>query len=101
MSPEEKIEALRSQIKQLQNERDIAILEKGFAANANEDLRENAQYDYWLEKEFYLTGKIKTIIDQINKLSITLKKSKTIKKKKKSKEIEKDTSLKTFKQKWL
>ena len=73
MSLEEKLDELRSQVKKFQNERDLAILEKGFAANGNEDLRENAQYDYWLEKEIFYTGKIKNLLEEIHNISIKIK----------------------------
>lgn len=98
MSPEEKLDELRSQVKKYQNERDLAILEKGFAAQGNEDLRENAQYDYWLEQEIFYTGKIKTLLEQIHEISIKLRKKpkrKTIKKEKVQ-----DSTL-TQKHKWL
>jgi len=98
MSPEEKLDELRSQVKKFQNERDLAILEKGYAAEGNDDLRENAQYDYWLEKEIFYTGKIKTLLEQIHQISITLKnkpKRKTLTKAKTQ-----DFTL-TQKHKWL
>ncbi len=98
MSPEEKLEELRAQVKKLQNERDLAILEKGFAAEGNDDLRENAQYDYWLEKEIFCTGKIKNLLEEIHNISIKIKnkpKRKTIKQEK-----TRDYSL-TQKHKWL
>jgi len=98
MSPDEKLDELRSQVKKFQNERDLAILEKGFAAQGNEDLRENAQYDYWLEQEIFYTGKIKTLLEQIHQISLTIRKKptrKTIKKEKVQ-----DNTL-TQKHKWL
>jgi len=63
------LELLRTQIKKLRKERDEAILEKGLSAQYNQDLRENAQYDYWVDRELYLTFKIRGLLNEINSYS--------------------------------
>ena len=93
------IELLRKQIKELMRERDKASLEKGLAAEDNKDLRENFAYDYWSQKEFALTSKIRRLAAEIERLS----KKEVVKKKKtrkiKEKPVEKIKDLP--KNKWL
>ncbi|RJR27968.1 hypothetical protein C4561_00475 [candidate division WWE3 bacterium] len=63
------IELLRKQIKELLQEREKATLEKGLAAEDNKDLRENFAYDYWAQKEFALTSKIRKLTAEIDRLA--------------------------------
>ena len=75
-----KIDNLREELIKLRKERSQIILEKGFAAEENKDLRENSAYDYWFEKEMQITSRIYHITNMIQELS---KKSKENKKSKK------------------
>jgi transcription elongation GreA/GreB family factor len=63
------LETLRQKIKELNTHRDKAIMQKGLAAEDNKDLRENAEYDYWVEKELFFTAQIITLIKEIQKLT--------------------------------
>ena len=44
-------------------------MEKGLTARDNNDLRENAAYDYWCEKEAVATAKILNLIKEIEELA--------------------------------
>lgn len=66
---ETKIDKLRNQLIELRKERDKAVLEKGLSAQDNKDLRENATYDYWEQKEHQLTSRILNIIKEIETLT--------------------------------
>lgn len=69
MTQKDKIEELRAQLSKLRQERDKVILKKGLIAQDNKDLRENAAYDYWLQKEQAITARIHSIIIEINDLT--------------------------------
>ncbi len=53
----------------MQKEQDFIIMEKGLTARDNNDLRENAAYDYWCEKEAVATAKILNLIKEIEELA--------------------------------
>jgi hypothetical protein len=65
----EKLKALRKELVRLREERTKATMEKGLAAEDNKDLRENATYDFWEQKEYVLTARIISIMDEIDKLA--------------------------------
>jgi transcription elongation GreA/GreB family factor len=61
----DKLEQLRQKLKELQKHREHAIMEKGLAAQENQDLRENSDYDYWEMEESNFTFRIHNIIREI------------------------------------
>ena len=70
---------LRSKLIEMRKERDQIIFEKGLAAEENKDIRENATYDYWFEKEQNITARILKItaeIEQLTKKPVVIKKIK-------------------------
>jgi transcription elongation GreA/GreB family factor len=79
---ETKIDKLRNELIKLREERSHVILEKGLAAEYNKDLRENAAYDYWYEKETELTMRILQVMEMIREQSDKTKPKKTLKHKK-------------------
>jgi hypothetical protein len=102
MSDEQILEEIRSEIRKLQKEREIAILEKGLCAQFNNDLRENSQYDYWVDKEYYYSFKIQTLIKKADTIQQKKNKAKISKRKKTSKPVEKiGDQIGNQKNKWL
>jgi hypothetical protein len=65
----DKIEELRTKIKELKIALDNATMEKGLNAEENKDLRENSAYDYWDQKERDLLFKIRRIMKEITDFS--------------------------------
>lgn len=63
-----KIDELRKDLLKLQKERSKVQMEKGMAAEFNKDLRENSDYDYWLQREHNLTVRILRISREIELL---------------------------------
>ena len=63
-----KIDLLRAELGKLMGEREKVQMEKGLAAQHNQDIRENADYDYWFQRELHLTVRIKRITHEIEKL---------------------------------
>jgi transcription elongation GreA/GreB family factor len=63
-----KIDILREKLKKLQNERTRVQNEKGQAAEHNKDIRENADYDYWLDREISLSVRIRSLSAEIEEL---------------------------------
>lgn len=63
-----KIDELREKIAELNKKRDEIIMEKGLAAEANKDLRENSLFDYCEMKERNLTIQINNLIHEIQDL---------------------------------
>ena len=63
-----KIDQLRKELIGLRKQRRSAQKEKGLAAEHNKDIRENADYDYWLQIEQNLTVRIKSISAEIEKI---------------------------------
>ncbi|MFC1621768.1 hypothetical protein ACFL13_00030 [Patescibacteria group bacterium] len=59
------IDQLREYMQYLMKEREKAQMKKGLAAEHNKDLRENADYEYWLQREQNLTVRIRKISKQI------------------------------------
>lgn len=88
-----KIDELREKLGSLQKEREKVILEKGFAAEDNKDLRENAQYDFLLQKEHLITTRIHNILKEIDSL---IKKDKP-----KIRKDKKETKVEFKPHKWL
>ncbi|MFA6981602.1 MAG: hypothetical protein WC243_01075 [Patescibacteria group bacterium] len=68
-SKQEKLKTLRDGLVKLREERTRVTMEKGLAAEDNKDLRENASYDYWEQKEFNLTARIIALMKEIDKLA--------------------------------
>lgn len=94
------VDYYRKQIQSLNVERERIIMEKGLAADANKDLRENAEYDYWSEKEIAITGRIGDLIIEIERLTKDGSKPKTtVKSKKSEKPVKKIKDLP--KNRWL
>lgn len=79
---ETKIDKLRKELIELREERAKVILEKGLAAEYNKDLRENAAYDYWYEKETEMTVRILQVMEIIREEADKTKPKRTIKHKK-------------------
>ncbi|MFC1722293.1 hypothetical protein ACFL0C_01450 [Patescibacteria group bacterium] len=69
------IQGLRRVLIKLMKERERVQFEKGQAAEHNKDLRENSDYDYWLQKEMNLTVRIKRVSAEIEVLYSNKKKS--------------------------
>lgn len=63
------IEDLRQRIKKLTEEMEVAVFEKGLAAEENKDIRENFAYDYWHEKELSLVARIHKLMKEIKEMS--------------------------------
>ncbi len=63
-----KIDLLREDLKKLMSQREKIQMEKGMAAEHNKDLRENADYDYWLEREQTITARIRRLTAEIETL---------------------------------
>jgi transcription elongation GreA/GreB family factor len=64
-----KIDQLRAELVTLRKEREKVTIEKGLIAQDNKDLRENAAYDYWEQKERNITSRIHKIIQEIEERS--------------------------------
>jgi len=60
-----KIDLLREKLQHYRKERAQVLQQKGKAANLNKDLRENADYDFWENKEAVLTTRIREIMQEI------------------------------------
>ncbi len=95
------LDHLRDKIKELMKQREAATLEKGLSAQDNKDLRENAEYDYWEEKETTLTIKIGNLQQEIVQLSEVNVKKTLPKKLKKGKETVTPKIKDLPKNKWL
>jgi hypothetical protein len=63
------VEKLRRKLIELRKKRTHITTQKGFAANDNKDLRENATYDNWLDQEFLVNAEIREVIDKIEELT--------------------------------
>ncbi|MFC1700232.1 hypothetical protein ACFLZ4_01135 [Patescibacteria group bacterium] len=63
------VEALRKKLAELRKKRTYITMHKGFAANHNKDLRENATYNNWLDQEFFINAEISEVIEKIEKLT--------------------------------
>lgn len=63
-----KIDLLRDDLIKLRNERKKIQFEKGQAAEHNKDLRENADYDYWNDRERNITIRIRRLSKEIEDL---------------------------------
>ncbi|HLD51230.1 hypothetical protein A3K34_01070 [candidate division WWE3 bacterium RIFOXYC1_FULL_40_10] len=96
-----KIEELRERIAELQEERKHVILEKGLSAQENNDLRENAQYDFWDRKEHNYNSRIAKLTHDLELLKIRLKPKKSPKRSTKKERIEKIDLKNIPKSKWL
>ncbi|MBU1132683.1 hypothetical protein KKG08_00200 [Patescibacteria group bacterium] len=70
------VEDLRNKLSELRKKRTYITVQKGFAANHNKDLRENATYDNWLDQEFLINAEISEVIEKIEKLTNTKPKHK-------------------------
>lgn len=68
MEEKTKIDILRENLKNLMEERKRVQKEKGDAAEHNKDLRENADYDYWFQREIALTIRIRNLTKEIQDL---------------------------------
>ena len=64
-----KINELRNELTHLRKEREKVILEKGLIAQDNKDLRENAAYAWYEQREHSLTSRIHGIIEEIYALT--------------------------------
>ena len=69
LSKDTKIKELRTELSSLRRKRDEIILEKGLLAQDNKDLRENAAYIEYEQKEHAITSKIHAIMNEIYELS--------------------------------
>ncbi len=70
------IENLREQLFILRKKRDEVILEKGLVAQDNNDLRENAAFEYLEQQERILTIKILALTQEISE-SVKISQDKT------------------------
>ena len=64
-----KMNLLRKELVELRKEREKITIEKGLIAQDNKDLRENAAYDHWEQKERNVTSRIYKIIQEIEERS--------------------------------
>jgi hypothetical protein len=95
------LDNIRQQIKDLMRQREEATLEKGLSAQENKDLRENSEYDYWVEKENKLTIKIGNLQKEIVRLT-TESKPKVVKKTTKKVKTKPEIKIKDLpRNKWL
>lgn len=69
MESQNKIESLREDLKKLREKLAEVTLQKGLAAQDDKDLRENANYEYWLNQEYITMGRIRTTMELISKLA--------------------------------
>jgi hypothetical protein len=95
------VDYLREQIKKLSLEREKATFEKGLSAQENKDLRENSEYDYWVEKETNLTIKIGNLHKEIVRITEGILPKKTVKAKKKTKAIKLEKISDLPRNRWL
>ena len=65
------VEELRNKLVELRKKRTYITVQKGFAANHNKDLRENATYDNWFDQELLITAEIAEVIEKIEKITNT------------------------------
>jgi len=65
MEQKTRLDIMREELKKLMEERKKAQREKGESAEYNKDLRENADYDYWLHREMALTYRIRKLTAEI------------------------------------
>lgn len=70
------VEDLRKKLGELRKKRTYITVQKGFAANQNKDLRENATYDSWFDQELMINAEIAEVIEKIEKLTKTKPKHK-------------------------
>lgn len=63
-----KLDLLREELAKMRAMRAKYQMEKGLAAEHNKDLRENADYDYWHEREQNMTIRILRLTKEISDL---------------------------------
>jgi len=69
MEKDTDIELLRAKLRKLREKKDAIILEKGMAAEDNNDLRENSLYDYLVQQEDMYSSMIVGVLKEIKRLS--------------------------------
>lgn len=95
MEKETKVDKLRKDLIRLRKKLIEVTMKKGLAAQNDKDLRENSDYEYWLNQEFIVMGRMKTVMELIYNLT---KKEDDKPKWRKSKPTQRG---KKHKQKWL